>query len=142
MNRKKALTIILLLLLTATTFAFAASDKVHQLSMMAAKEHPKAGGTLTLSADAISITAEGLKPDSVYTVWFVNMKPKMSQAGAGEMPYMFKTDSQGKGEYKSALANPPFGKWQMVMVMLHPDGKPENMKNMVKALSATVPTSN
>ncbi|MGA7877839.1 MAG: hypothetical protein WCA08_19425 [Desulfoferrobacter sp.] len=50
------------------------------------------------------------------------------KSGAGEMPYMFKTDSQGKCEYESALSKPPFGKWQMVMVMLHPDGNPENMK--------------
>lgn len=110
-----------------------------ELSMMAAKDHPKASGTLDLDQDKVSIQAEGLKPNSVYTVWFVNMKPKKSQAGAGTMPYMFKTDSQGKGSYEASLSESPFGKWQMVMVVLHPDGNPKNMKKMVEALSAKVP---
>jgi hypothetical protein len=99
----------------------------------------RASGTLDLSKDKIGIQAEGLKPDSVYTVWFVNMKPKKSEAGAGTMPYMFKTDAQGKGSYESSLSKAPFGKWQMVMVVLHPDGDPKNMKKMVEALSAKVP---
>lgn len=69
----------------------------------------------------------------------MNMKPKKSQAGVGTMPYMFKMDSQGKGSYEASLSESPFGKWQMVMVVLHPDGDPKNMKKMVEALSAKVP---
>jgi hypothetical protein len=42
----------------------------------------------------MSIQARGLKPDSVYTVWFVNMKPKKHETGAGAAPYMFKTDAK------------------------------------------------
>ncbi len=107
-------------------------------SMMPAKANPKASGKLNLSNDKIQLKADGLKPNSVYTVWFVNMKPKKSQAGAGTPPYMFKTDSQGKGSYEAALKESPIGKWQMVMVMLHPGGDPMDMKNMVEALSAKV----
>lgn len=39
-----------------------------ELSMMAAKDHPMASGTLDLNKDKVSIQAEGLKPNSVYTV--------------------------------------------------------------------------
>jgi len=120
-NTMKKLTIFVLVLAIASLGSIA---RAADFSMMAAKDHPKATGTLDLSKDKVSIRAEGLKPDSIYTVWFVNMKPKKSQAGAGTMPYMFKTDSQGKGSYESSLSESPFGTWQMVMVVLHPDGDP------------------
>jgi hypothetical protein len=49
----------------------------------AAKPHPNASGTAYLSGDTISIHAKGLRPGSVYTVWFVNMKPRKHETGAG-----------------------------------------------------------
>ena len=135
-NTVKSMAAIMLVLATVSLGGIAWAG---ELPMMAAKDHPNASGTLDLSRDKISIQAEGLKPDSVYTVWFVNMKPKKSEAGAGTAPYMFKTDSQGKGSYEAPLSESPFGKWQMVMVVLHPDDNPKNMRNMVEALSAKVP---
>ena len=111
------------------------------LSFVPAKENPKATGTINLSADRLKIGAEGLKHDSVYTVWFVNMKPKKAQAGAGTAPFMFKTDAQGKGSYDAALAESPIGKWAAIMVVLHPSGDPKDMKNMVPAFSAMIPKS-
>lgn len=80
------------------------------LPFMAAKDSAKATGTINLSNDKLTIQAHGLKPNSVYTVWFVNMKPKKEQAGAGKAPFMFKTDSQGKGAYNASLAKSPIGK--------------------------------
>jgi hypothetical protein len=35
-----------------------------------------------------------------------------------------------------AVSSLLFGKWQMIMVVLHPDGNPKNMKKMVGALKA------
>lgn len=112
-----------------------------ELSFMPAKDNPKATGTINLSNDKLQIQAEGLKSDSVYTVWFVNMKPKKDQAGAGTAPFMFKTDAQGKGTYDAALAESPVGKWSTIMVVLHPTGDPKDMKNMVPAFSAMIPKS-
>ena len=66
------------------------------------------------------------------------MKPKKHEAGAGKPPYMFTTDSQGVGTYSSSLTESPFGKWQVLMIVLHPDGDPTDMKNMVGALSANI----
>ena len=86
----------------------------------------------------IEIDAKGLKPDSVYTAWFVNAKPNKRQAGAGQPPYMFRTDSNGNGSYAAVLKESPYGKWQMLMVVLHPNGNPKDMKNMVGALSANL----
>jgi hypothetical protein len=63
-------------------------------------------------------------------------EPKKNETGAGTAPYMFKTDDYGNGNYSAFLSSLRFGKWQMIMVVLHPDGNPKNMKKMVGALKA------
>ena len=95
-----------------------------------------AGPFAVINGSNIKINAQGLKPDSVYTAWFVNTKPKKHETGAGQAPYMFKTDSNGNGSYAAPLKESPYGKWQMLMIVLHPNGNPKDMKNMVGALSA------
>lgn len=139
MNAKKRLTISVITLafiaFATLTFAAPAGEK---LSLMATKKHPNAGGTAVISDTSIQIDAQGLKPNSVYTAWFVNTKPKKHETGAGQPPYMFKTDSNGNGSYSAALNESPYGKWQMLMIVLHPNGDPEDMKNMVGALSANL----
>lgn len=140
MNTKKILTVLStgLIILTALTTSWANETRI---PLEAAKPHPNASGTAYLSGDTISIHAKGLQPGSVYTVWFVNMKPKKHETGAGTAPYMFKTDSKGYGVYASTLSDPPFGKWQMLMIVLHPNGNPKDMKNMKGALKAPIPTT-
>ena len=112
-----------------------------RIPLEAAKQQPNASGTAYLSGESISIHAKGLRPDSVYTVWFVNMKPKKHESGAGTAPYMFTTDSKGNGAYAATLSQPPFGKWQMIMVVLHPNGDPKDMKSMKGALKAPIPST-
>lgn len=110
-----------------------------KIPLMATKMQPSASGTSNVSEKSLSIQAEGLQPNAVYTVWFVNMDANMkpnAHTGAGTPPYMFKTDSSGAGTYESGLKASPFGKWQMLMIMLHPDGDPTNMKDAVGTLSA------
>jgi hypothetical protein len=136
MNTKNI--IILTVVLGVLTFGALSWASV-DLPLMATKAHPNASGTASFSQDGLSIRAKGLQPDKVYTVWFVNMKPKKHEIGAGNPPYMFKTDSNGNGLYESHLSALPFGKWAMLMVVLHPNGDPMDMKNMVGALSAKIP---
>lgn len=112
------------------------SQTEHRLDLTATPQHPGASGTLVISDKRIEIRAKGLKENSIYTAWFVNTKPRKQEAGAGEAPYMFKTDAQGNGTYSARLSESPFGRWQMVMVVLHPTGDPKDMKNMVGALAA------
>lgn len=125
-----------LAVLGLATFAWAGNA---QLPLMADKNEPGASGAVTLSEKSLSIQAKGLHPNSVYTVWFVNMKPKKTEAGAGKAPFMFKTDNRGNGNYSASLSEAPFGKWQMIMVVLHPDRDPMNMKGLVGALSTKIP---
>jgi hypothetical protein len=49
---------------------------------------------------------------------------------------MFKTDSWGNGNYSAPLGESPFGRWGMLMIVLHLTGDPKDMKKMVGALSA------
>ena len=137
MNSYKRLTILVGVL---AFFAFGtlslASQAGEKISLMATKKHSNASGTAVINESNIKINAQGLKPDSVYTAWFVNTKPKKHETGAGQAPYMFKTDSNGNGSYAAPLKESPYGKWQMLMIVLHPNGNPKDMKNMVGALSA------
>ena len=137
METKKTviLAVVIFAILAIGALSWAAEGGV-KVPMMATKQHPNASGTALISSEDISIHAKGLKPNGVYTVWFVNMKPKKHEAGAGEPPYMFKTDSYGNGTYSARLKESPFGKWKMLMIVLHPTGDPKDMKNMVGGLSA------
>ncbi len=139
MNSNKRLTILVFTLaLVAFGTLSLASQAGKNISLMATKKHPTASGTAVINDTNIEIDAKGLKPDSVYTAWFVNIKPTKNQTGAGQPPYMFRTDSKGNGSYAAALKESPYGKWQMLMIVLHPNGNPKDMKNMVGALSAKI----
>jgi uncharacterized RDD family membrane protein YckC len=137
MNTKKRL---IILAVSFAILAFGAlslaSEGGNKIPLMATKMHPGASGTAVINDHEISIEVNGLKTNAVYTAWFVNMKPKKHETGAGEPPYMFKTDSYGNGAYSAPLKGSPFGKWRMLMIVLHPNGDPTDMKNMVGALSA------
>ncbi len=139
MNTNKGLTVLVFtLVLVAFGTLSLASQAGEKISLMATKKHPSASGTAVINDSNIEIDAKGLKPDSVYTAWFVNTKPTKNQTGAGQPPYMFRTDSNGNGSYAAALKESPYGKWQMLMIVLHPNGNPKDMKNMVGALSAKI----
>jgi hypothetical protein len=129
----------LALVLAFLFLAVSSRAEAISLPLKAEKDNPGGTGTAALDNGKISIRAEGLRPNGVYTVWFVNMKPKKHEAGAGTAPYTFRSDGQGKGSYESSLSESPFGKWSMVMVVRHPTGDPGDMKNMVPAFSAGIP---
>jgi hypothetical protein len=135
-SKRLLIGVVGLALLALSTSALA--DTTY-LRLKADKSHDKASGILALSDDSIGIIGNGLRPNAVYTVWFVNTKPRKHEAGAGAAPYMFRTDARGNGVYLANLDKPVFGRWEMVMVVLHPDGDPTNMKGMVGALSVKIP---
>ena len=139
MNSHKKLSILVFMFaLVAFGTLSVISQAGEKISLMATKKHPNASGTAIINDTSIQIDAEGLKPNSVYTAWFVSTKPKKHETGAGQPPFMFKTDSDGNGTYSAALSESPYGKWEMLMIVLHPNGDPKDMKNMVGALSANL----
>ena len=103
MNSYKRLTILVCALaLVAFGTLSLASQAGEKIFLMATKKHPNASGTAVIDETSIEIDAKGLKPDSVYTAWFVNTKPKKHETGAGQPPFMFKTDSNGNGSYTAS----------------------------------------
>jgi hypothetical protein len=100
------------------------------------RAHPAASGSAFMDDQHVSVQARGLKPNAVYTVWFVNTKPKKHETGAGQAPFMSKTDAWGDGSYSASLSEAPFGRWAILMIVQHPNGDPKDMKHMVGALKA------
>ncbi len=78
----------------------------------------------------VTITARGLKPNSIYTVWLVNMKPKMDMAGLGEGDYSFRSDDKGNATFSATIGAAELSKWQLIELAYHPSGDPKNMKEM------------
>lgn len=78
----------------------------------------------------VTIAAKGLKPDSVYTVWVVNMKPKMDMAGLGTGDFVLRSDGQGNARYAASIATSDLSKWQLIEIAFHPSGNPKNMKEL------------
>lgn len=83
----------------------------------------------------ITITVKGLKPNGVYTVWFVNMKPKMDMAGIGAPDYVIKIDGTGSGTYRATVTTTELDKWQVIEITYHKSGDPKNMKKIAPALA-------
>ena len=79
----------------------------------------------------VTITAKGLKPNSVYTVWLVNVKPKMDMAGLGGGDYSFKSDDKGDASYSATIGSADLSKWQLIELAYHPSGDPKNMKELM-----------
>lgn len=137
---KLALSIILVL----TVFVvFAAAGGERKIDLKADKSGKGAKGEVVVidkGADQkeITITMKGLKPNSVYTVWLVNMKPKMDMIGVGMGDYSFKSDDKGNANYTATISSVEMEKWQMIEIGYHPDGDPKNMNKMKIALKAPV----
>jgi len=139
MKTTRRFQIALIILISICVFSLSlAMSSGRELVLNPTAKHPDANGSAVIANDHINLQARGLKPDAVYTIWFVNMKPKKSEKGAGTAPFMFRTDSWGNGSYSAPLNEAPFGKWSMIMVVQHPNGDPKDMKNMVGALKASL----
>jgi hypothetical protein len=79
----------------------------------------------------VTITAKGLKPNSVYTVWLVNMKPKMDMAGLGGGDYSFKSDDKGNAIFSATIGSADLSKWQLIELAYHPSGDAKNTKELM-----------
>lgn len=134
-NRTHILYLVIAAVFLGVSFS-GAGQAGSSIRLVPTDAHPGATGSAIVDGNQIRLQARGLRPESVYTVWFVNTTPQKHEAGAGQPPYTFKTDAAGNGSYSSRLDTPPHGTWQKIMVVLHPDGDPKNMNNMVGALVA------
>ncbi|MBI4496110.1 MAG: hypothetical protein HY697_04155, partial [Deltaproteobacteria bacterium] len=119
-NKLAVLGAVVLLVALALVGSAGAAGK--QFPLMGQQDSPKASGSAALDGTQLTITARGLKPKAIYTVWFVNMQPAMSKEGAGAPPYAFTADPKGRATYKATLSESPIGKWQVIFIVRHPSG--------------------
>lgn len=132
-----ALTLIVGLAFTMVLATGRASGAAQaKITLQRAQGVEQGGGEAVITDSALTIRVKDLKPDSVYTVWYVNMEPKHEMAGVGPSPYMFKTDKKGVATFKTKLDAQPFGKWQMLVIIRHPNGNPQDMEHKEDALWA------
>jgi hypothetical protein len=124
----------LILALTIGVAAGAVAAESKNFGLTGQKDSPQASGTATVEGTKLTITAKGLKPNAVYTVWLVNMQPTMTKAGAGTAPYDFKSDANGDAKYTATLGESPLGKWQAIFIVRHSSGDPKAMDKMEDAL--------
>lgn len=80
----------------------------------------------------VGVTVYGLKPGSVYSVWYADEKGQRSPAGV-ETNH-FTTDAGGKGRFVTSAYEDVLDDWRYIDVMLHPDGNPKNTGGMTPAL--------
>jgi hypothetical protein len=129
---------IFLLLLTLTP-----ASAAKRVALQAGPDMRGAQGEAVISDTAagnkeVVITVQGLKANEVYTVWLVNMKPKMSMAGLGAGDYAFTSDAYGNGRYTGTVSATELGKWQLIKIAHHPDCNPRNMGNIGSALEGNL----
>jgi hypothetical protein len=134
MQARRAVVGATILALLAVVAAGAVAADAKSFTLMGQKDSPKASGTATIEGTTLTVTVKGLRPDAVYTVWFVNMQPSMSKAGAGSAPYSFKSDGKGNAKYATELGESPVGKWQAIFIIRHPSGDPNDMAKTEDAL--------
>ncbi|CAG0926766.1 hypothetical protein PLCT1_00157 [Planctomycetaceae bacterium] len=80
----------------------------------------------------VGIIVYGLKPASVYSVWYADGKGQRTAAGVDTNH--FKTDASGKGRYVTSVYEDVLDDWRYIEVMLHADGDPKNTAGMTGAL--------
>lgn len=134
MQRHWAAAVLLVLGLVAFGAVSTPAAGAKSFMLMGQKDTPQATGTAVVEGTKFTVTAKGLKPGAVYTVWFVNMQPTMTKAGAGAAPYAFTADKSGNAKYTASLSESPVGKWQAIFIVRHPTGDPKDMDHMEDAL--------
>jgi len=98
-----------------------------------------AAGTVVINTKTgtnIEIKASGLKPDGVYTVYFVNVKSLMFE-GIGPDPHVLKVDEKGEVNFQGTITKDIYKKFVQVAIFLNPGGKP--IKNPLGVRAALGP---
>ena len=77
----------------------------------------------TKTGTDIKITATGLEPQRVYTVFFVNVKSKMF-AGIGPAPHVLKVNAKGEANLQAKMAKDTYRRYVRIAIYLNPGNQP------------------
>ena len=87
----------------------------------------------------LMIEVNGLRPNSVYSVWLTRKDPSRVQ-GLGVEDYSFTTDASGGGRFVAYLPVGELSNWDTLEVAHHPNGDPRDLDNAQIALRADLDT--
>jgi hypothetical protein len=120
----------------SASYSWAAAEKIEMQSSL--WEEAK-GEALIKDVESdtkeITIQVENMVPDSVFTVWFVNERPRVDVQGVGQ-GNSFKTDRDGNGVFSAQVPSSEVEDWQKLEVAYHPEGDPRKLENLHIALIA------
>lgn len=86
----------------------------------------------------IKITASGLEPNSMFSVWLINETPLLGEYGIGAGDLTFESDVDGKAVYTARVPSEQFKDWDKIEVMQHPDNNSDDMENAEIALVGSI----
>jgi hypothetical protein len=110
------------------------SEKL-EVSLKPAKGFEGTTGTVVINAKTgtdIEIKITGLKPDGLYTAFFVNVKSVMFE-GIGPDPYVLQVNEKGEVNFQGTMKKDIYKKFVQVAIYLNPGGKPIKNPLGVKA---------
>ncbi|MCL4874328.1 hypothetical protein KJ039_09640 [bacterium] len=84
----------------------------------------------------ITIRADDLMPDSMYTVWLVSEERSEAEM-VSPKEHGFRTDSEGNGVFTALVPEEELGRWERIEVAWHPEGAP-TMEGMQTAFAAGI----
>jgi len=116
------------------------SEKL-EVALKPAKGVEGATGSVVINAKTgtdIEIKITGLKPDGLYTAFFVNVKSVMFE-GIGPDPHVLKVNEKGEVNFQGTMTKDIYKKFVQVAIYLNPGGKPiKNPLGVKAALGALI----
>lgn len=82
----------------------------------------------------IRLSATGLEPNSVFSLWLIDETPFMGELGIGSGDLIFESDSDGKGTYTARIPANQFKDWDKIEVLHHPNKDTEDVEGAELAL--------
>ena len=86
----------------------------------------------TKTGTDIAIDISGLKPDGLYTAFFVNIKSKMFE-GVGNEPFIIPVDASGTVSFQGTMKKNSFKRFTKIGIYLNPGDTPVHNPLGVKA---------
>ena len=103
-----------------------------KLSPIEETPSPELYGWVRISQDQLSLGVNHIKPDSYYTVYFVNGDDKQKVGKVDSI----RSSHAGEAKFQVRLTEPLGARWAKLVVFLHTDNKPkgeDNLKPMMEA---------
>ncbi|HBG47264.1 MAG TPA: hypothetical protein DDW94_09800 [Deltaproteobacteria bacterium] len=86
----------------------------------------------------IKIAATGLEPNSVFSIWLIDVTPMLGEVGVGSGDLTFVSDGDGRGSYIARVPGAQFKDWDKIEVLHHPNKDTEDVEGAELALRGNI----